>query len=231
MSAKSVCEMSCGTMHEFALVLDKAGFDAALVQEVVNSKGNKMAKAMFGALKPTTTLMETVLARPEPPSLILKIDRTRPFNSADTFPGLTIWKGTADKFDPEGQNDQDLRSLALAEIDFSRVDFKHHLLEGELHIVGEVALDRAKKSSEIRLDPAIGEALWLDYLAKKKQSVLEAIFLTKKITWFELLTPLRVSNGRRCMVYFCRHGGRWYWNHYRLVNYRYVSGLSASLAS
>lgn len=42
--------MSCGQMHEFALVLDKAGFDADLVQEVVNSRGNKLAKAMYDAI-------------------------------------------------------------------------------------------------------------------------------------------------------------------------------------
>ena len=37
-------------MHEFALVLDKAGFDANLVQKIVNSRGNKQAKAMYAAL-------------------------------------------------------------------------------------------------------------------------------------------------------------------------------------
>ncbi len=50
MSAKSVCEMSCGAMHEFALVLDKAGFDADLVHKIVNSKGNKHAKKMYTSL-------------------------------------------------------------------------------------------------------------------------------------------------------------------------------------
>lgn len=50
MSAKSVCDMSCGAMHEFALVLDKAGFDADLVQRVVNSRGNKLALTMYAAL-------------------------------------------------------------------------------------------------------------------------------------------------------------------------------------
>ncbi len=50
MSTKSVCDLSCGAMHEFALVLDKAGFDADLVQRVINSRGNKQAKAMYAAL-------------------------------------------------------------------------------------------------------------------------------------------------------------------------------------
>gem|GEM_PF-1273864 len=52
MSAERVCDMSCGAMHEFALVLDKAGFTAALVQEVINSRGNKMAKTMLTSLRP-----------------------------------------------------------------------------------------------------------------------------------------------------------------------------------
>src|SRR3989344_1307137 len=50
MSTKSVCDLSCGAMHEFALVLDKAGFDAEMIQRVVNSRGNKQAKAMYAAL-------------------------------------------------------------------------------------------------------------------------------------------------------------------------------------
>ena len=50
MSTERVCDMSCGAMHEFALVLDKAGFDADMVQRVVNSRGNKQAKAMYAAL-------------------------------------------------------------------------------------------------------------------------------------------------------------------------------------
>ncbi len=50
MSAKSVCDMSCRAMHEFALVLDKAGFNADLVHQIVNSRGNRHAKAMHAAL-------------------------------------------------------------------------------------------------------------------------------------------------------------------------------------
>mgnify|MGYP001617681000 FL=1 len=50
MSTKSVCDLSYGAMHEFALVLDKAGFDAEMIQGVINSRGNKQAKAMYAAL-------------------------------------------------------------------------------------------------------------------------------------------------------------------------------------
>lgn len=41
-------------MHEFALVLDKAGFNADLVQQIVNSRANKMARAMYGSLAEPT---------------------------------------------------------------------------------------------------------------------------------------------------------------------------------
>lgn len=50
MSMKSVCGMSCGEMHEFALVLDKVGFNADLVQKIINEKGNRHAKMMYAAL-------------------------------------------------------------------------------------------------------------------------------------------------------------------------------------
>ncbi len=50
MSAERVCDLSLGVMHEFALVLDKAGFNADLVKKVVNSRGNKLAKMMYSSL-------------------------------------------------------------------------------------------------------------------------------------------------------------------------------------
>ena len=70
MSAKSVCDMSCGQMHEFAISLDKAGFNADLIQDVVNSRGNKLAEAMCTvanvALKEEATLFDTPIVRPDP---------------------------------------------------------------------------------------------------------------------------------------------------------------------
>ena len=56
MSTKSVCDLSYGAMHEFALVLDKAGFDAEMIQGVINSRGNKQAKAMYAALASGATV-------------------------------------------------------------------------------------------------------------------------------------------------------------------------------
>ncbi|OGJ00975.1 hypothetical protein A3G53_02920 [Candidatus Nomurabacteria bacterium RIFCSPLOWO2_12_FULL_44_11] len=65
MSADRVCDMSCGAMHEFALVLDKAGFSAALVQQIVNSKRNRMAETMYASL-----VVEEPVATPAPTPLL-----------------------------------------------------------------------------------------------------------------------------------------------------------------
>lgn len=46
----TVREMGIGKMHEFTICLDKAGFDSDVVQKVINSRGNKLAKAMLVAV-------------------------------------------------------------------------------------------------------------------------------------------------------------------------------------
>ncbi|MDP3974992.1 MAG: hypothetical protein Q8P88_01755 [Candidatus Jorgensenbacteria bacterium] len=46
----TVREIGIGKMHEFAICLDKAGFNSDLVQRVVNARGNKLAKAMLVAV-------------------------------------------------------------------------------------------------------------------------------------------------------------------------------------
>lgn len=49
MSATRVCD-AIGRVHELMLALKKAGFDDELIQQVVNSRGNKHAKAMYSAV-------------------------------------------------------------------------------------------------------------------------------------------------------------------------------------
>ena len=55
MSATSVCD-AIGKTHEFMLALKKAGFDDNLIQQIVNSRGNKQAKAMYAALVGNATV-------------------------------------------------------------------------------------------------------------------------------------------------------------------------------
>lgn len=46
----TVREIGIGKMHEFAICLDKAGFNFDLVQRIVNARGNKLAKTMLTAV-------------------------------------------------------------------------------------------------------------------------------------------------------------------------------------
>jgi len=48
---KEMCA-SIGKMHEFLLALKRAGFDTELIQEIINSKNNELAKKMFIAVMP-----------------------------------------------------------------------------------------------------------------------------------------------------------------------------------
>jgi hypothetical protein len=50
MSTKRVCDMSCGAMHEFALALDRAKFDASLIHRIINAPSNTLAQAMYAAV-------------------------------------------------------------------------------------------------------------------------------------------------------------------------------------
>ncbi|MBI2100271.1 MAG: hypothetical protein HYT48_02955 [Candidatus Vogelbacteria bacterium] len=63
MSTKSVCDIGLGQMHEFALVLDKAGFNADIVQEIISSRGNKKAETMLASLNGAPAPVT-----PEPPT-------------------------------------------------------------------------------------------------------------------------------------------------------------------
>lgn len=51
MSAKSMCDIGYKQGAEFFTALEKAGFTNDIVQQVINSRGNKMAKAMYTAVQ------------------------------------------------------------------------------------------------------------------------------------------------------------------------------------
>ncbi len=58
------------------------------------------------------------------------------------------------------KEEQDERSLALTEVDLSKVKLKTYLRKGEVSITGEEKLNRAKASGDIRLDARFLMALW-----------------------------------------------------------------------
>lgn len=148
---------------------------------------------------------------------VLVVDRAAPFDPV--------------KFIGSGWSvvEQDERSLALTEIDFSKVRFESGLKEGESVITGEVKLERLKELPEIRLDAKFGQALY----EEKGQATLRFLHDTYKVTWMEFTgTVLRGSGGSRCSLFLYRlDDGSWRWDYYWLGYGRFAGCVSPLLAS
>lgn len=161
---------------------------------------------------------------------VLTVDRSKPFDSTRFLGnGSSVWRGPADGNGLEGEEDQDPRSLALTEIDFSGACFESGHQEGENVITGEVKLERLKQMPDIRLDAEIGQAL----LDEEDQATLRFLHRTYGITWMEFAgTVLRRSDGRRYFLYLDRGGdGSWAGRYDWLDSDRYRGDISPLLAS
>lgn len=221
MSAKSVCDMSCGQMHEFALALDKAGFNADLVQRVVGSRGNKSAKAMYAAINDKAEVVEPK---------IITIDRSTPFNPAKFIgKGWSIWRGPADGNGLEGEEEQDTQSLAITELNPSKIRLVSTLREGETVVGGEENLRRLREANHVCLDAGIFQTFWnhkelIPPLSKE---------LTNGATTYIFFagTTLRSPDGDRHVLYLFFDGSLWRWFCRWLANDWHVSRPSAVLAS
>jgi len=165
-------------------------------------------------------------------ALVLLVNRAKPFNPASFIGnGWAIWKGLATGYGLTGDEQQDVRSLALTQVDWNQVLFRTCLEGEEISITGEEKLKRLQKSGEILLDAAVGEDLWLDYKAKGKDSVLEGL-RQRGVTYLDFFgTILRDPHGRRYVLYLCFDGGRWRWDYYWLGGDWYAGHGSAALAS
>ena len=121
------------------------------------------------------------------------------------------WKVTADEHDK--------RNDSLTEVDFNKVGFETCLKGDESSITGEEKLKRLKAQKQIRYGVVVFMGLWLDYLARKENSVLETLFRTKGITYLDFFGDVLLSpGGRRRGLYLYRDGGgRWRW-HYRWLD-------------
>lgn len=140
----------------------------------------------------------------------LSLNRAQPFDPASFIgSGWTIWCGLADGKGLKGEEQQDARSLALTEIDFTKARFEACLADGEHVITGEQRLNRLREKDVIRADAAIGVAL----LKEPDQVTLNWLYQTHGVKWFELPgTELRDPSGDRCFLCLCRRdGGRWSW--------------------
>lgn len=147
----------------------------------------------------------------------VKLDHTKPFNPTKFIgdKGWTTWLGPADGDGLSGEPDQDLREMALDEVDFSQAALiKNFLKASESSITGEENLRRQKEAGDIRLGGATFLALWQDYQANRENSVLEWLYRTRKITYLDFFgLVLRSPFGYRCVLCLRRRGdGSWGWD-------------------
>ncbi|TSD02917.1 MAG: hypothetical protein Athens071416_436 [Parcubacteria group bacterium Athens0714_16] len=148
---------------------------------------------------------------------IIQIDRSQPFDPA--------------KFIGAGWSieEQDEKSLALTEVDLTKVVFETTLEKKEKTIKGEDKINRLKEKNVTRLDAKIFQTLWENQnlipeeWKKKTNGNTTFIFFDGTI--------LRFSLGRRCVLCLCWLGGEWYWFFYWLGGDFDVNFPSAVLAS
>lgn len=161
---------------------------------------------------------------------VISITRTIPFSPAQFLgEGWSIWKGPADGDGLSGEEDQDERSLALTEVDLSKVRLLTCLKKGGNSIGGEEKLKRLKKDGHICLDAQIFLALW------KNQHLIPERWKEKTngdttYIFFDG-TVLRSPFGNRSVPFLYWHGGRWLWLCFWLEIVFYYYNPSAVLAS
>ena len=125
--------------------------------------------------------------------------------------------------------EQDERSLALNEIDLSKVSFETCLKQGEASITGEKKLKRLKTSGHIRLDARFFLALW-----KNQKLIPESWKEKTNGSTTEIFfdgTVLRRPVGYRDVLYLFWRGGQWRWGYYWLDCGRAAYYPSVVLAS
>lgn len=130
-----------------------------------------------------------------------------------TFPGLgkdwPVWKGLATGKGLEGEEDRDSRADALTQLDPTTIQFETCLKDEETRIRGEEKLSRLKKKTDrIRLSGNQFLALWSDYKARGKDSVLEWLRKNRGITYLDFFgLVLRDPDGYRSVLYLCFYYG------------------------
>lgn len=148
---------------------------------------------------------------------VIPVDRTSAFD-----PVAFIGKGWSIV-------EEDERSLALTEVDLSKVSFETMLENGESSVVGEEKLKRLKAQGNIRLDAKVFQTLW------ENQHLIPASWkeLTNGNTTYVFFdgTVLQDSFGGRCVLCLYWDDGEWYWFCYWLDSEWDALDPSAVLAS
>lgn len=207
--------VSLGQSHNLMSVLANNTawdeLDSSLVQEIINDP--RQAGSQFTAfLKNGGRVMIGQQG-------IVAVDRTHPFDST-TFEGLGKgWKII----------EQDERSLALTELDLSKVQLATCLKSGEEYLKGEQKLARLKETSQIRLDALFFYTLW-----KNQHLIPEA--------WKQMVNGYSVAicfdgtilgspRGYRYVLYLHWCDSEWSWDYRWLESAFDADDPSAVLAS
>lgn len=127
-------------------------------------------------------------------------------------------------------NDEtDARSIALTELDLTKVQHLTMLKDGETYVKGEEKLKRLKASGLVRLDADIFLTLW-ENQHLIPESWKEKVNGNTRYIYFDG-TVLRRSDGHRYVLSLYWNDGRWSWLVRWLDNDWYGSHPSAVLAS
>ncbi len=118
--------------------------------------------------------------------------------------GWRTWRGPIDGNGLEGEEDIDPRSLALTELEVSKIIFESCLKEGESPITGEEKVRRQKESDKIRLGANIFLPIWQNYEARRhcsKDLILDWLYFERKIYNLDFTgTILRDPQGNRRII-------------------------------
>lgn len=107
-------------------------------------------------------------------------------------------------------DETDTRSIALTELDLTKVQFVTMLKDGASCINGEEKLKRLKASDYIRMDADIFLMLW-ENQCLIPESWKEKVNGNTRFIHFDG-TILRSPGGDRCVLYLCWDGGAWGWS-------------------
>jgi len=161
---------------------------------------------------------------------------TKPFDPAEFLgKGWQTWKGPVKGNGQSGEEDIDLRTLSLSEIEIAKFLFETCLREGEEMIPGEEKLRRLKeeKPGFIRFGGNVFLGLWLDYQVNKENSVLEWLFRNLKIGSMDFFGQIlrHPSAVRQVLVLMRRGNNNWRWDTSWLENASLSNRPSAGCGS
>ena len=201
--------METNTLGKLIIALTKVPQYWALLLDVVE----KLAKPDFASELGRFARRETCWV-----SNMLRIKRNR-FN-----PSRFVGEGWSILYD-----ETDARSIALTELDPTKIRQVTMLKHNESRITGEERLKRLKASSFIRLDADI----FLMFLKNQHlipESWKEKVNGNTHYISFDG-TIFQDPSGKRYVLYLYWLSGRWYWNTYLLDNDFDSYNVSATLAS